>query len=279
MAPVLTKETCVQKYEECKASKNGCIPEYAEFLQYSDIPKMQLTRVFGASVYSKLQIAAGDTPNKLQLKRTPIEIIMQQYGRLVTELGTIPPYSEWDYRGMKPTGSGLQKTHDIKWSEFPKRFVEWIETNKISGFEAAVEIITSSDRPDNFARENGDAVFLRLIKEVRTWTPARRRNSEGEYKIELRKHLESLKHELNEEIGESKCDLLVQQAYAIEIKKDPDLGEYDRLFGQVARHLQHYCKVIVLILEPTRNDKYDNFISLVDKHLNIGQSSVEVIKK
>jgi hypothetical protein len=85
--------------------------------------------------------------------------------------------------------------------------------------------------------------------------------------------------ELNEEFGESKYDLLVRKKYAIEVKKDPDLGEYDRLFGQVARHLQHQCKVIVLILEATRNDKYENFTALVDKYLNVDENSVEVIKK
>src|SRR5207244_398989 len=127
--------------------------------------------------------------------------------------------------------------------------------------------------------EDGDRSFLRLIREIRAWTPARRRNSEGEYKIELRKYLESLKYQLNEEFGESKYDLLIVQQYAVEVKKDPDLAEYDRLFGQIARHLQHQCKVIVLIFEASRKDKYDNFIGLVDKYFNVGESAVEVIRK
>jgi len=75
----------------------------------------------------------------------------------------------------------------------------------------------------------GESNELRLVRDIRAWTPARRRNSEGEYKIELRKHLESLKHKLNEEFGESKCDLLVGREHSMEVKKDPDLGEYDRL--------------------------------------------------
>ena len=91
--------------------------------------------------------------------------------------------------------------------------------------------------------------------------------------------MNSLNHELNEEFGESKFDLLVQKKFAIEIEKDPDLGEYDRLFGQVARHLQHQCKVIVLILEATRKDKFDNFTALIEKYLNVDKNSVEVIKR
>jgi hypothetical protein len=73
--------------------------------------------------------------------------------------------------------------------------------------------------------------------------------------------------------------LLVQREFAIEVKKDPDLAEYDRLFGQVARHLQHQCKVVVLILEATRNDKFDTFTTLVDEYLNVNGNSVEIIKK
>ncbi|MGO9363468.1 MAG: hypothetical protein ACLP02_08400, partial [Rhodomicrobium sp.] len=79
--------------------------------------------------------------------------------------------------------------------------------------------------------------------------------------------------------GESQFDLLVERKYAIEHKKDPSLGEYDRLFGQVARHLQHQQKVIVLILEATRGDNYDNFTMLVDRYLNVDKNAVEIIKK
>lgn len=277
---MLTKEKCVQKYEECKLSKNGGIPEYLEFLKYAGINKRKLAKLFGASAYSKLQNEAGDAANKLQLERTPFATIMQQYGSLVTELGFVPPYAEWDQRGLKPTESGLRgKPHNMKWSELPAKFVDWVKTNKVSGFDKAIEIITTSVLTGANKHENGDVDFSRLVKDVRDWTPARRRNSEAEYKIELRKHLESLSYELNEEYGESKYDLLIRRKYAIELKKDPDLAEYDRLFGQLARHLQHQCKVIVLILEATRNDKYDNFTALVDKYLNLDENSVDVIKK
>ena len=87
------------------------------------------------------------------------------------------------------------------------------------------------------------------------------------------------KYKVNEEYGESNCDLLVRGDFIIEIKKDPILGEYDRLFGQIARHLQHKPNVIVLILEATRKDRFDNFTELVDKYFNVGHTTVEVIGK
>ena len=66
---------------------------------------------------------------------------------------------------------------------------------------------------------------------------------------------------------------------AIEIKKDPQLSDYDRLFGQLARHLQHQLLVIVLILDAPSQDKFSNFASLVDEYLNRGAKQIEIIKK
>jgi hypothetical protein len=275
-----TKERCIHKYNECKLSKNGVVPDYREFLKHAGIPKRQLIRLFGSSAFSRLQTAAGDDPNKLQLERTPLATIMEQYGSLVMEVDHLPTSADWEHRGLKPSVEGLRKKpHRLKWTELPAKFVEWVELNEVSGFERAVLLIKASERWKASECEDDDPGFVRLIRDIRHWTPARRRNSEGEYKIELRKHLESLKYGLNEEFGESKFDLLAQSAYAIEIKKDPDLGEYDRLFGQIARHLQHHLRVIVIILEATRGDRYDNFAVLVDKYFNVGETSVEIIKK
>jgi hypothetical protein len=152
-----TKETCLQKYEECKVSKNGGIPKHREFLKYAGIDDRLLEKLFGSSAYSKLQNAAGDTPNILQLERTPIATIMQQYGGLVIELGTVPAYAEWNHRELRPTESGLSKTHNMKWSEMPEKFVQWVRTNGISGFEKAIEIIRNSARAGTKNHENDDA--------------------------------------------------------------------------------------------------------------------------
>jgi hypothetical protein len=275
-----TKDKCIQTYNECKIKRSGSVPAYREFLRHSGINGRQLIRLFGSSAYSRLQTAAGDDPNKLQLERTPLARIMEQYGSLVIELNALPTGADWEHRGFRPAVEGLRKKpHQLKWTELPSRFVEWVESNHIAGFERALQVIRTSDRWRISVREDLDPGFVTLVRDIRHWTPARRRNSEGEYKIELRKHLESLKYELNEEFGESKFDLLVRSAYAIEVKKDPDLSEYDRLFGQIARHLQHQQRVICLIVEATRGDRYDNFAALVDKYFNLGGTSVEIIKK
>jgi len=65
----------------------------------------------------------------------------------------------------------------------------------------------------------------------------------------------------------------------IEIKKDPSSTEYDRLFGQLARHLQHQLNIIALVMDVPSEDKLDNFSSLVDIYLNKDKKNIEVIKK
>ena len=91
--------------------------------------------------------------------------------------------------------------------------------------------------------------------------------------------MKSIGYEAKEEFGESNIDLLLNRKYMIEIKKDPKLGEYDRLFGQLAQHLQHQLRAIALIFDVPSEDTFSNFASLVDAYLNKETKIVEIIKK
>jgi hypothetical protein len=128
-------------------------------------------------------------------------------------------------------------------------------------------------------RPKKDVDFESVVRAIKTWTPARRRNTEETYKVELRKHLEANDFDVSEEFGESNLDLLINKDIGVEIKKDPTLSEYDRLFGQLARHLQYHRRVVALILDPSSDDKFKNFASLVDEYLNGGDRIVEVVRK
>lgn len=276
---MISKEVCIKKYEEFKKER-GCIPKYREFLKYAGVSKGVLIKFFGDEAYSKLQVECGDIANKLNLERTPRGKIMHQYGDLVLELGKLPYSSFWIHRGLKPGISGLEKEpHCIKWSEFPEKFEAWAKETKVKGYESVLELINGAVSKKKTKKEKTDREFAELIKAIRLWSPARRRNSEGEYKIELRKHVESLGFSLNEEFGESSFDLLANKKYAIEIKKDPNLSEYDRLFGQLARHLQHQQNIIALIMDAPSEDKFENFVLLVDTYMNKDGKVVEVVKK
>jgi hypothetical protein len=281
MDTVPTKESCIQEYKNLKAINGDRAPKRDEFLQAKALNKRTLDLLFGSASYSKLQQAAGDTPNRLLLERTPMREIMEQYALLVVDYGSVPPCSEWVCRGLKPTESGLAKSHHIKWSEMPARFLDWVKKDGDANFQDAVAILSRSMLPVNGVlqmKPGGDSGRNRLVKDIHAWIPDRRRNVEETYKVELKKYLEAKSYKLTEESGDSLCDLVVNKTYVIELKKEPDSAEYDRLFGQVARHLQFYKTVLVVICDAKRGDRYNLFLSLVDKFLNVEPYTVEVIR-
>lgn len=275
----MSKTELIQKYIEFKKI-NKRTPLTKEFCKYAGIQYRKLIEIYGEDAFSQLQIDCGDSISKLNLVRIPIETIMRQYGDLALELGKLPSSSIWIHRKLHPTVSGLERPpHSIKWSEFPEKFKNWVESVGVAEYEKVLEYINDADVNKKISIEKTDSVFIKILNDIRSWTPARRRNSEGEYKVELRKHLESLRYNLNEEYGESNFDLLINKKYAIEIKKGPNLSDYDRLFGQLARHLQHQNNIIALIMDAPSEDNFKNFVVLLDKYLNMNNNLVEVIKK
>lgn len=275
----MEKNKLIQKYKEFKEINNK-IPLRKEFLDYANINSRKLDQLYGDNAYSKFQEECGDAPNKLIMTRTPLEKIMHQYGDLALELERLPAQPNWRHKRFQPTVEALRKSpHFIKWSDFPLKFKEWIEVENIESYSKVLEYIDNIDDKVKFKIEKSNQDFERLINDIRMWSPARRRNREETYQVELRKYLESNGYSVNEEFGESNFDLLVNNEFAIEIKKDPNLVEYDRLFGQLARHLQHQSNVIALILDAPTEDKFHNFTFMVDKYLNKDDKSVEVIKK
>lgn len=274
-----SKDDLVRKYKEYK-DKHQAIPKLRDFCEFAETSSRQLASLFGRDAYAKLQQECGDEANKLILERTPREAIMRRYGDLALKLGELPNSSDWMHSGLKPSISGLeQKPHLIKWSEFPQKFSEWAQSEDIHGYEKVLDFISKSSVKSNSKTESRDREFEKIVADIRLWSPGRRRNSEGEYKVELKGYLKTLGYEVNEEFGESNVDLLINKKHMIEIKKDPKLGEYDRLFGQLARHLQHQLRTIALIFDAPSEDNFSNFTSLVDSYLNKETKTVEIIKK
>jgi hypothetical protein len=282
-----SKEEFIQKYREYK-SQHHTIPKARDFLKFAGVHSGVLTRLYGRDASSKLQQECGDEANKLSLVRMPLEAIMRQYGDLALRLNEslntsdwkLPNTSDWMQSGLKPTLSGLkQPPHSIVWSEFPRKFSDWIESEGIKGYEKVIEFIALSPAKSKSSAQERDREFEKLVGDIRSWSPARGRNKEETYKVELRGHLMNLGYEVNEEFGESNIDLRINKKYMVEIKKDPNLGEYDRLFGQLARHLQYHPFAIAVLFEAHRDDIYNNFAALVDSYLNKEKKTVEIIKK
>ena len=199
----MTKDDFIRKYAEYK-QVCGAIPKQRDFLKFVGVHSRQLTALFGRDAYSKMQRECGDDANKLDLVRTPVETIMRQYGDLALELGTLPNSSDWIHRKLKPSIEGLSKRpHHIKWSEFPEKFAEWVQSEGIHGYEQVLNHANKSLAKLKAKIDVRDRDFDRIVNDIRLWSPARRRNSEGEYKIELRSHLKAVGYKVNEEFGKA----------------------------------------------------------------------------
>ena len=53
--------------------------------------------------------------------------------------------------------------------------------------------------------------------------------------------------------------ILAAYGIGIEVKVNPDRGEYDRLSGQIIRQLEEFGVVIVLIIRPDKRDLLEEY--------------------
>jgi hypothetical protein len=277
----------VSIYNELKADNDGKSLKVREFIKRSGVTRRELDSEFGASAYSKLQKLAGNKPNRLVMKRTPTEEIMRNYGDLAMEVlqteGRLPVSAHWKEKDLHPTESGLKVSHGFKWSEFPMRFSEFCDSNESfrKKYIRVLSVIAEGKEveiPDNM---RSNPLFEKICSKLRTWSPAMRRSGEEAYKSELSRHLRQMKFlitkglNVREEKSESLCDIGVGSNIGIEVKKSPSLSEYDRCFGQIARHLKLFNFIAVIVFDVPRQDQFEDFCELVDSYYG---NSVRVIK-
>jgi hypothetical protein len=260
---MIGKEFCKKKYVELKSkSDNDNLPKKSKYLQFCGIDKRKLDALFGSNPYSKLQAECGDKPNKLYLTRVASSKIFDQWGELARQHGRIPTQADWLEAELKPSPDGLAKRpHSIKWSDLPKKFLEYAK-NKSEWHDVVSIIKRSTIRKDKSTPRSRN--FEELVSIIKQWTPDRKRNFEETYKPELKNHLQNKKYLVKEEKGEGNPDLLVDRIYPIELKKDPSLSEYDRLFGQLIRQGLHYEFAIAVIANASSSDRFDDFSKNVE---------------
>ncbi len=122
--------------------------------------------------------------------------------------------------------------------------------------------------------------FEKIIASIKKWVPRRRRPNEEAYKIDLRNYLEvECKFSVKEEPGESRPDLLVNTKFPAELKKNPRLADYDRLFGQLVRHTLAYGTAVAVICDVSRQDQFEEFIANKEKIFDRLGLKVSVIPK
>ena len=274
------RQECRTAYRELRAQSPSSKPTQDEFCKASGIPRSKLRKAYGTRAYAKLQEECGDDPNVWSTDSVPLDRIMEQYGSLVRSLKTddgLPTSTHWVYENCEPTFGHL--TRRFKWNEMPSAFLGWAADK--SEWNDAVAVVSArmqDSQPDDDASRL-DPDFESVIQLVEKWIPDRKRRSEEGYQVALRSFLEQKRYRVEEGAGDSDVDLAVNDKVGIELKKDPVLAEYDRCFGQIARHLNNYDYVLVVVLNATHQDRFREFESNVDKfYIAIGLNVV-VIRK
>ena len=95
-----------------------------------------------------------------------------------------------------------------------------------------------------------DEELHEIVDIINKWIPDRRYNNEEGYQAELSTLLK-YKHEfkIQNEVGVTQIDILVNDAVPIELKKNPKRSDFDRLSGQIIRNINTYGKLIVVICQ------------------------------
>jgi len=96
-----------------------------------------------------------------------------------------------------------------------------------------------------------DRVSLSIVSDVlEKWIPRQRRRLEEGYKAELAEYLRSHGYpKTREEEGASNADIFVDNVLPVEMKKNPDQGELDRMSGQMQRMIDEFGQVIACVIQ------------------------------
>jgi hypothetical protein len=146
----------------------------------------------------------------------------------------------------------------------PASFGEWADSF-VAEMERQGFIQQSTSPPEWLTMQPPEQVQTyvpEVVRVIEEWIPKQRFRSEEAYEAALAEHLEGRGITAPEQQGASAVDILAIHGIGIEIKFKPDRSEYDRLVGQIVRHLREYGVVIVLIIRPDKRDLLDEYRSL-----------------
>lgn len=147
----------------------GKKPSSREF--FNVFPKSQLYQAFeGGNAYSRLQELAGDKPNQFSSGKSDIRDILNKWGNLaqktLKQYGKLPIMSDWKINRLEPTVGGIEKSHNIKWSDLPYLFQnEFPEDEQWKDVLAAIPKI--DNRKAALAETRKEECYVYLMKDLR----------------------------------------------------------------------------------------------------------------
>lgn len=118
-----TKDNVIAEYKKLKGHL-GKSPSQTIFCKETGIHKRHLEKIFGSNCYSKLVTECGDTPKEFLKQKSDIEEILIQWANLARIIGKLPVYADWAFYNCKPSIDGINRSHNLKWADFPYKFLE-----------------------------------------------------------------------------------------------------------------------------------------------------------
>lgn len=161
-------DEALEKYVNLK-SEIGKVPSSREFSKV--FSKRVLASLFsGGSAFSRLQELAGDKPNQFSSEKSDLNEILETWGdlarKILQQYEKLPVRSDWSYYKLRPSISGIEKSHNIKWSEIPilfrKQFSSVPEWSDVLS-----QIARQEDESVKLAELGAEECYVYLMKDLR----------------------------------------------------------------------------------------------------------------
>jgi len=152
-----------------KLKESGEIPTSTQF--YKLFSKRKLSQAFeGGNAWSRLQQLAGDSPTRFSKTKSNLDEVLIEWGTLarntIKKYDKLPRQSDWEFHKIKPTVSGIENSHKIKWSFIPRLFLEKFQ--KDPSWDDIVSYISEKFKKIQSSTKKGsEDCFVYLIKDLR----------------------------------------------------------------------------------------------------------------
>ncbi len=119
--------------------------------------------------------------------------------------------------------------------------------------------------------------FLGLVQGIEGWSPLKRHRTEEGYTMDLRQYLEYQRGYQCRLEGVEMADIVVGDAFPVEVKKNPTQSGYDRLMGQLTRMHRAKNFAVGVICDVRRLEMFLDFKHQIDGIF--GDGSVAIVQK
>jgi hypothetical protein len=117
-----------------------------------------------------------------------------------------------------------------------------------------------------------------LLQAINSWTPKRRYPHEDGYQSDLSHFLEyQFNYQTSMEDGPTHADILINNQFPIEMKKNPTQQTYYKLMGQMIAHRGAHGCSIAIVCDVKRQQAFDEFRAHLEA--TFGDGSMIVVKK